>query len=97
MPGLNFEMYIERVPKDSTSLVTAVSKPAITDAMSITVITPIITPVTVRNDRSLLARSVASASQRFSMVSDRNSFMIWLSAVSAQLSAVLWLTAEADP
>src|SRR5437870_13567082 len=75
MPGLYLLMYIERVPNDSTSLVTAVSKPAITEAMSITVMTPIITPVTVREERSLLARNVARASQRFSIMSLRNSFI----------------------
>ena len=69
-------MYIERVPNDSTSRVTAVSTPAMIDAISITVTTPMITPMTVRNERSLLARKVPSAIQRFSVMSERNSFMI---------------------
>src|SRR5213594_1416594 len=75
MAGLYLLMYIERVPNDSTSFVTAVSKPAITDAMSITVMTPIITPVTVRKERSLLARNVPRASHRFSIMSLRKSFI----------------------
>src|SRR6266513_4198655 len=75
MPGLNLLINIERVPNDSTSFVTAVSKPAITDAMSITVMTPIITPVTVRKERSLLARNHPRASHRFSIRSLRKSFI----------------------
>src|SRR5882724_4175418 len=74
MPGLYLLIYIERVPKDSTSLVKAVSIPLIIEAISITVTTPIITPMIVKNDRSLLARSVARASQRFSSMSLLNSF-----------------------
>src|SRR5438128_1284494 len=75
MPGLYLLMYIERVPNDSTSLVKAVSIPLIIEAMSITVTTPMITPMTVRNDRSLLARKVPSAIQRFSNMSDLKSFI----------------------
>src|SRR5881296_1433971 len=75
MPGLYLLMYIERVPNDSTSLVKAVSIPLIIEAMSITVTTPMITPMTVRNERSLLARKVPSAIQRFSKMSERKSFI----------------------
>ena len=75
IPGLNLLMYIERVPNDSTALVTAKSKPAMIEAISITVTTPMITPMTVRNDRNLLARSVARAIQRFSRMSDLNNFI----------------------
>src|SRR2546425_6799020 len=75
MPGLYLLMYIERVPKDSTSLVKAVSMPLIIEAMSITVTTPMITPMTVRNERSLFARSVPRAIQRFSKMSERKSFI----------------------
>src|SRR5438034_8688134 len=75
MPGLYLLMYIERVPNDSTSLVKAVSMPLIIEAMSITVTTPMITPITVRNERSLFARSVPRAIQRFSKMSDLNSFI----------------------
>ena len=75
MPALNFMMYIERVPNDSTSRVTAVSTPAIIEAISITVTTPMMTPMTVRNERSLFARRVPSAIQRFSVMSERNNFM----------------------
>src|SRR2546423_8160063 len=78
MPGLYLLMYIERVPNDSTSLVNAVSIPLMIDAINITVTTPIITPMIVKNDRSLLARSVARANQRFSRISLRNSFIIHL-------------------
>src|SRR6267142_2849016 len=49
--------------------------PLMSEAISMTVITPMITPVTVRNERSLLARSVARANQRFSMMSLLNSFI----------------------
>src|SRR5215468_8312234 len=75
MPGLNLLMYIERVPNDSTSLVTAVSTPAMIEAISITVTTPMITPMTVRNERSLLARRVPKAIQRFSRISERKIFI----------------------
>src|SRR5207253_9253093 len=75
MPGSNLLIYIERVPNDSTSLVKAVSIPLIIDAISITVTTPMITPMIVRNERSLLARKVASANQRLSRMSDRKSFI----------------------
>src|SRR5256885_309274 len=75
MPGLYLLMYIERVPKDSISLVNAVSMPLISAAISITVTTPMITPMIVRKERSLLARSVARANQRFSRMSLRNSFI----------------------
>src|SRR2546427_3047294 len=75
MPGLYLLMYIERVPNDSTSLVKAVSMPLIIEAMSITVTTPMITPITVRNERSLLARKVPRAIQRFSKMSLRKSFI----------------------
>src|SRR6185369_13160972 len=75
MPGLYLLMYIERVPKDSTSLVNAVSMPLMIEAISITVTTPMITPMMVRNERILLARKVASASQRFSRISERNIFI----------------------
>src|SRR5437773_12500900 len=75
MPGLYLLMYIERVPNDSTSLVKAISMPLIIEAMSITVTTPMITPITVRNERSLLARKVPRAIQRFSKMSDLNSFI----------------------
>src|SRR5437764_5369091 len=75
MPGLNLLMYIDRVPNDSTSLVKAVSIPLIIEAMSITVTTPMITPTTVRNERSLFARSVPRAIQRFSKMSLRKSFI----------------------
>src|SRR2546425_11010667 len=75
MPGLYLLMYIERVPNDSTSLVKAVSMPLIIEAMSITVTTPMITPMTVRNERSLLARKVPRAIQRFSKMSERKSFI----------------------
>src|SRR6266700_1076741 len=78
MPGLYLLMYIERVPNDSTSLVKAVSMPLIIEAMSITVTTPMITPMTVRNERSLLARKVPRAIQRFSKISDLKSFIISL-------------------
>src|SRR3954470_10851196 len=83
MPGLNLLMYIERVPNDSTSRVTAVSNPAMIEAISITVTTPMITPMTVRNERSLLPRRVARAIQRFSRISLRNSF-IGTSSICAQ-------------
>src|SRR5437660_8621526 len=76
MPGLYLLMYIERVPNDSTSLVKAVSIPLIIEAISITVTTPMITPMTVRNERSLLARRVPSANQRFSKISLRNNFIV---------------------
>src|SRR3989454_3622698 len=75
MPGLYLLMYIERVPNDSTSLVKAVSMPLIIEAMSITVTTPMITPITVRNERSLFARKVPRAIQRFSKMSLRKSFI----------------------
>src|SRR5437879_5215976 len=75
MPGLYLLMYNERVPKDSTSLVTAVSTPAMNEAISMTVTTPIITPITVKNERSLLARSVPRAIQRFSRISDLRSLI----------------------
>src|SRR6266536_4624805 len=68
-------MYIERVPKDSTSLVTAVSTPAMIEAINMTVTTPMITPITVRNDRNLFARKVFSAIQRFSRMSVRRMFI----------------------
>src|SRR5437588_2454498 len=45
------------------------------EAISITVTTPMITPMTVRNERSLLARKVPSAIQRFSVMSERKSFI----------------------
>jgi hypothetical protein len=54
------------VPYDSSSFFTAVSTPLMIDEMSITVITPIITPKTVKKERSLLLRKVASAIFRFS-------------------------------
>jgi hypothetical protein len=66
MPGSNLAMKIERVPKDSTSFLTAVSMPLMMEAIAITVQTPMTTPMTVRNERSLLERSVASAIFRFS-------------------------------
>src|SRR2546427_12135176 len=75
MPGLYLLMYIERVLNDLTALVKAVSMPLIIEAMSITVTTPMITPITVRNERSLLARKVPRAIQRFSKMSDLNSFI----------------------
>src|SRR4030095_6758620 len=75
MPGLNLLMYIERVPKDSTSLVNAVSIPLMIEAISITVTNPLITPMMVRNERILLARKVARANQRFSRISERNIFI----------------------
>src|SRR5215831_8583655 len=83
MPGLNLLIYIERVPNDSTSLVTAVSTPAMIEAISITVTTPMITPMTVRNERSLLARRVPKAIQRFSRISERNIFITDLDDWSA--------------
>ena len=88
MPGLYLLMYIERVPKASTSLVNAVSIPLMIDAINITVTTPIITPMIVKNDRSLLARSVARANQRFSRISLRNSFIIHLVMECAGLTAL---------
>src|SRR3954469_23675485 len=87
IPGLNLLMYIERVPNDSTSLVTATSIPAIAEAMTMTVHTPMMTPMMVRNERSLFPRNVASASQRFSEMSERNSFInspLARSGISAQ-------------
>src|SRR6185436_8889328 len=78
MPGLYLLIYIERVPNDSTSRVKAVSMPLMIEAISITVTTPMITPMIVRNERSLLSRSVARASHRFSRMSLLNSFMISL-------------------
>src|SRR3954471_19277611 len=75
MPGLNLLMYIERGPNDSTSRVTAVPNPAMIEAISITVTTPIITPITVRNERSLLPRRVARAIHKFSKISLRKSFI----------------------
>ena len=47
-------------------------------AISITVITPIMTPTTVRNERSLFARKVARAIFRFSKMSLRIIRMIVL-------------------
>ena len=52
--------------EDSTSFLTAVSMPLMIEAIAITVQTPITTPITVSNERSLFARSVASAIIRFS-------------------------------
>ena len=66
MPGSNFAMKMERVPNDSISFFTCSSMPLMIDEMSITEMTPIITPKTVRNERSLLPRSVPSAIIRFS-------------------------------
>ena len=66
MPGSNFAMKIERVPNDSISFFTCSSMPLMIDAMSMTVMTPIITPMTVRKDRSLLARRVCRPIAKFS-------------------------------
>ena len=59
-------MKIERVPKDSTSFFTETSMPLMIEAINITVMTPITTPNTVRNERSLLPSSVDNAILRFS-------------------------------
>src|SRR2546423_5234689 len=87
MPGLYLLINTEGVPKDPTSFVTATSKPAMIEAISITVTTPIITPITVRNERSLFARKVASAIHKFSRMSDRKSF-IANSLIRSQLEAL---------
>src|SRR3954471_4388769 len=87
IPGLNLLMYIERVPNDSTSLVTATSIPAIAEAITMTVQTPMMTPMMVRNERSLFPRNVARASHRFSEMSERSSFInspLARSGISAQ-------------
>jgi hypothetical protein len=57
---------IERVPNDSTSFSTATFIAVMIDEKSIAVITPTITPKTVRNERSLCVRSVSNAILRFS-------------------------------
>src|SRR5215813_2929056 len=69
-------MYIDRVPNDSTSLVTATSMPAMAEAISITVTTPMMTPITVSAERNLFARRVFRAIQRFSRMSERKNLMI---------------------
>jgi len=66
MPGLNLLMKIERVPNDSISFLTETSIPLMIEAINITVMMPITTPNTVRNERSLLLRRVAMAILRFS-------------------------------
>src|SRR6185295_18592337 len=90
MPGLYLLIYIERVPNDSTSLVNAVSIPLIIEAINITVTTPIITPMIVRKDRILLARSVFRANQRFSRMSLLSSFIILIRLCFSLLAKLRW-------
>ncbi|QYO68900.1 hypothetical protein [Leptolyngbya sp. 7M] len=59
-------MNIDRVPNDLTCSSTAIPIPEMIDEMSITVITPTTTPITVRKERSLWLRSVSKAIFRFS-------------------------------
>jgi hypothetical protein len=54
--NIEFRKNIERVPNDSTCFLTAISMPLIIEEISITVMTPIITPKMVKKERSLLAR-----------------------------------------
>ena len=77
MPGLNLLIKIEFVPYDSSSCFTAVSTPLMIEDINITVMTPIITPTTVRNERNLFARKVANAIFRFSKMSLRINLMFY--------------------
>src|SRR5688572_21286849 len=77
MPGLNLLIKIEFVPYDSSACFTAVSTPLMIEDINITVMTPIITPTTVRKERSLFARKVAKAIFRFSKLSLRINFMCY--------------------
>jgi hypothetical protein len=64
--NIEFSQKIERVPNDSTCFLTAVSMPLIIEEISITVMTPMITPKMVKNERSLFPRNVFSAIFKFS-------------------------------
>src|SRR5687768_8933436 len=59
-------MKIDRVPKALICSSNASPIPEMNDDMSITVITPTTTPMIVKNERSLLPRSVSNAILRFS-------------------------------